>query len=153
VFWLEEPLPGGDLNGMRAPARPGPGSRAGRWPGPPAELSRGGWTPTRLTYYSPTWVLSTGMLRARTIAELALLRHRWFTPHTWTNGLGLLANLHVVAGVGGGPYVEFPLRPARLDRGSAATFLPHRAGPHRLRRLPGCFPTLPASAHGSTPKP
>jgi L-alanine-DL-glutamate epimerase-like enolase superfamily enzyme len=59
----------------------------------------------------PDVVLSTGMLRARTIAELALLRHRWFTPHTWTNGLGLLANLHVVAGVGGGPYVEFPYDP------------------------------------------
>ena len=52
-----------------------------------------------------------GMLRTRTIAELALLRHRWFTPHTWTNGLGLLANLHVVAGLGGGPYVEFPYDP------------------------------------------
>src|SRR5947199_338496 len=36
---------------------------------------------------------------------------RWFTPHTWTNGLGLLANLHVVCGVGGGPWVEFPWDP------------------------------------------
>jgi L-alanine-DL-glutamate epimerase-like enolase superfamily enzyme len=52
-----------------------------------------------------------GMLRARTLGELALLRHCWFSPHTWTNGLGLLANLHVVAGVGGGPYVEFPYDP------------------------------------------
>ena len=59
----------------------------------------------------PDVVLAVGMLRTRTIAELALLRHRWFTPHTWTNGLGLLANLHVVAGVGGGPYVEFPYDP------------------------------------------
>jgi len=38
-------------------------------------------------------------------------RNRWFSPHTWTNGLGLLANLHVVAGVGGGPYLEFPYDP------------------------------------------
>jgi L-alanine-DL-glutamate epimerase-like enolase superfamily enzyme len=59
----------------------------------------------------PDVVLAVGLLRARTIAELALLRHRWFTPHTWTNGLGLLANLHVVAGVGGGPFVEFPYDP------------------------------------------
>ena len=51
------------------------------------------------------------MLRARMIAELAMLKNRWFTPHTWTNGLGLLANLHVVCGVGGGPYVEFPYDP------------------------------------------
>jgi L-alanine-DL-glutamate epimerase-like enolase superfamily enzyme len=51
------------------------------------------------------------MLRARTLAELAHLGNRWFTPHTWTNGLGLLANLHVAAGVGGGPYLEFPYDP------------------------------------------
>jgi L-alanine-DL-glutamate epimerase-like enolase superfamily enzyme len=59
----------------------------------------------------PDVVLAVGMARARTIGELALLRNRWFTPHTWTNGLGLLANLHVAAGVGGGPYVEFPYDP------------------------------------------
>jgi D-galactarolactone cycloisomerase len=59
----------------------------------------------------PDVVLAVGMLRARTVAELALLRGRWFTPHTWTNGLGLLANLHVAAGVGGGPYLEFPYDP------------------------------------------
>jgi L-alanine-DL-glutamate epimerase-like enolase superfamily enzyme len=32
----------------------------------------------------PDVVLAVGMLRARTAAELALLHHRWFTPHTWT---------------------------------------------------------------------
>ena len=59
----------------------------------------------------PDVVLAVGMLRARTVAELARAGHRWFTPHTWTNGLGLLANLHVAAGVGGGPYLEFPYDP------------------------------------------
>ncbi|MCY7344299.1 MAG: hypothetical protein LH603_21300 [Pseudonocardia sp.] len=38
-------------------------------------------------------------------------KHRAFTPHTWTNGVGLLANLHVVAGIGGGPFLEFPYDP------------------------------------------
>jgi L-alanine-DL-glutamate epimerase-like enolase superfamily enzyme len=64
-----------------------------------------------LDVVQPDVVLAVGLLRARTVAELALARNRWFTPHTWTNGLGLLANLHVVAGVGGGPYVEFPYDP------------------------------------------
>ena len=74
-------------------------------------------------------VVLTGMLRARTIAELALARNRWFTPHTWTNGIGLLANLHVAAGVGGGPFLEYPVRPARLDRRSDATSCsPSRSG-------------------------
>ena len=47
----------------------------------------------------------------RTLAELALRRNRWFTPHTWTNGIGVLANLHVCCGVGGGPFLEFPYDP------------------------------------------
>jgi L-alanine-DL-glutamate epimerase-like enolase superfamily enzyme len=51
------------------------------------------------------------MSRARLIGELALFKNRWFTPHTWTNGLGVLANLHVAAGVGGGPFIEFPFDP------------------------------------------
>ena len=56
-------------------------------------------------------IRSGGMLRTRTLAELALARGRWFTPHTWTNGIGLLANLHVAAGVGGGPFIEVPYDP------------------------------------------
>jgi len=109
VFWLEEPLPSGDLAGMRTLRR------QVRVAG--GEMAR---TPTELLaaleadavdVLQPDVVLAVGMLRARTVAELTLLRHRWFTPHTWTNGLGLLANLHVVAGVGGGPYVEFPYDP------------------------------------------
>jgi L-alanine-DL-glutamate epimerase-like enolase superfamily enzyme len=56
-----------------------------------------------LDVIQPDVVLSIGMLRTRTIAELAQLGNRWFTPHTWTNGLGLMANLYVAAGVGGGP--------------------------------------------------
>jgi L-alanine-DL-glutamate epimerase-like enolase superfamily enzyme len=34
-----------------------------------------------------------------------------FTPHTWTNGIGLLANLHIAAGVGAGPFLELPYDP------------------------------------------
>ncbi len=32
---------------------------------------------------------------------------------SWTNGIGLLAKLHVAAGVGGGPFLEVP---TRVDR-------------------------------------
>jgi L-alanine-DL-glutamate epimerase-like enolase superfamily enzyme len=109
VFWLEEPLPGGDLDGMRALRRQ-IRVAGGEMARTPAELLAA-LDAGALDVLQPDVVLSVGMLRARTIAELALLRNRWFTPHTWTNGLGLLANLHVVAGVGGGPYVEFPYDP------------------------------------------
>ena len=64
-----------------------------------------------LDVFQPDVVLALGVSGARTLAELALRRNRWFTPHTWTNGIGLLANLHVCAGVGGGPYLEFPYDP------------------------------------------
>jgi L-alanine-DL-glutamate epimerase-like enolase superfamily enzyme len=109
VFWLEEPLPGGDLAGMQS-LRQRVRVAGGEMARTPAELLAA-LEADALDVYQPDVVLATGMLRARTIAELALLKHRWFTPHTWTNGLGLLANLHVVAGVGGGPYVEFPYDP------------------------------------------
>lgn len=64
-----------------------------------------------LDVYQPDAVLAVGISGARTLAELALRRNRWFTPHTWTNGIGLLANLHVCAGVGGGPYLEYAYDP------------------------------------------
>jgi len=64
-----------------------------------------------LDVYQPDVVLALGVSGARTLAELAMRSNRWFTPHTWTNGIGLLANLHVCAGVGGGPYLEFPYDP------------------------------------------
>lgn len=109
VFWLEEPLPGADLVGMRS-LRQRVRVAGGEMARTPAELLAA-LDADALDVYQPDVVLAVGMLRARTLAELALLRGRWFTPHTWTNGLGLLANLHVVAGVGGGPYVEFPYDP------------------------------------------
>jgi len=109
VFWLEEPLPGEDLAEMRA-LRERVRVAGGEMARTPAELLAA-LDADALDVYQPDVVLAVGMLRARTIAELVLLKNRWFTPHTWTNGLGLLANLHVAAGVGGGPYLEFPYDP------------------------------------------
>ena len=34
-----------------------------------------------------------------------------YTPHTWGDGLLLLANLHVAAALSDGAYVEFPYDP------------------------------------------
>jgi D-galactarolactone cycloisomerase len=83
-------------------------------------------------------VLAAGMLRTRTIAEVALARNRWFTPHTWTNGIGLLANLHVAAGVGGGPFLEFPYDPPGWtpDRRDAFLAEPIRPGPDGILHVP-----------------
>ena len=126
MLWLEEPLPAGDLAGMRM-LREQTGIRVagGEMARTPAELldaiSAGA-----LDVVQPDAVLAVGHAPGRTIAEFALLRHRWFTPHTWTNGLGLLANLHVVAGVGGGPYVEYPYDPPGWTRAAATSSWPSR---------------------------
>jgi D-galactarolactone cycloisomerase len=64
-----------------------------------------------LDVYQPDAVLAVGLLRAALVALRAFAHGHSFTPHTWTNGIGLLANLHLCAGVGGGPYVEFPYDP------------------------------------------
>jgi L-alanine-DL-glutamate epimerase-like enolase superfamily enzyme len=111
VLWLEEPLPQGQLEDMRV-LREQTGIRVagGEMARTPGELLDA-LEADALDVVQPDVVLAVGMLRARTVGEYALLRHRWFTPHTWTNGLGLLANLHVAAGVGGGPFIEFPYDP------------------------------------------
>lgn len=112
VFWVEEPLPYHDLDGFRQLRADNPGLRIAA-----GEMQHS--VPELLTYlerdvldvYQMDVVLSVGMHRARTLAELAHLKHRAFTPHSWTNGIGVLANLHVAAGVGGGPYFEVPFDP------------------------------------------
>lgn len=111
VLWVEEPLAGGDLDGMRM-LREQTGVRIAG-----GEMSRGfdhlhrALEHDALDVLQPDVVLALGMRAARTLGELTLRRNRWFTPHTWTNGIGLLANLHLCCGVGGGPYLEFPYDP------------------------------------------
>jgi D-galactarolactone cycloisomerase len=112
VLWVEEPLAGTDLRGLA-------GLRASR---PGTRIAGGEMTRTfaeqlaaldadAFDVHQSDVVLAAGMSRSRTLAELAIARNRWFTPHTWTNGIGLLANLAVSAGVGGGPFLEFPYDP------------------------------------------
>jgi L-alanine-DL-glutamate epimerase-like enolase superfamily enzyme len=111
VLWVEEPLAGGDLDGMRmlretTGVRIAGGEMARTFDELALALER-----DALDVYQPDVVLALGIRGARTLAELALRRNRWFTPHTWTNGIGLLANLHVCCGVGGGPFLEYPYDP------------------------------------------
>jgi L-alanine-DL-glutamate epimerase-like enolase superfamily enzyme len=111
VLWIEEPLPAEDRRGMRM-LREQTGARvAGGEMARTFEELRLALEHDALDVFQPDVVLALGVSGARTLAELALRRNRWFTPHTWTNGIGLLANLHVCAGVGGGPYIEFPYDP------------------------------------------
>lgn len=111
VYWVEEPLPYTDVEGLKE-LRKSSGLR----------IAGGEMLPSFndvLTYldndvldiYQMDCVLAIGMHRSRIAAELAQHRNRQFTPHSWTNGIGVLANLHVAAGVGAAPYFEFPYDP------------------------------------------
>jgi L-alanine-DL-glutamate epimerase-like enolase superfamily enzyme len=50
----------------------------------------------------------TGLARVATIAREGSVA---FTPHTWGNGIGVVANAHLAAGAGDGTYLEFPFDP------------------------------------------
>jgi L-alanine-DL-glutamate epimerase-like enolase superfamily enzyme len=138
VTWIEEPLLGSDLRGL-ADLRRATGVRiaGGEMTRTLAELLAA-LDADAFDVYQPDVVLAVGLLRGRTIAELALARGRWFTPHTWTNGIGLLANLHVVLGVGGGPYLEYPYDPPGWtpERRDFMLAEPVRPGPDGVLRVP-----------------
>jgi D-galactarolactone cycloisomerase len=140
VLWVEEPLPAVDVPGF-ASLRAATGVRiaAGEMMRTLPELLAH-LDADSLDVYQPDAVLAVGMSRARLVAELALHRNRWFTPHTWTNGLGVLANLHVAAGVGGGPFLEFPFDPPAWTVERRDFFLaePLRAGHDGCVAVPAC---------------
>jgi L-alanine-DL-glutamate epimerase-like enolase superfamily enzyme len=112
VLWLEEPLDGSDLAGLAALRKAVPGIKIAG-----GEMTRtfrdivAAIDADSFDVHQPDVVLAAGMANGRRVAELALAKGRWYSPHTWTNGIGLLANLHVAAGVGGGPFIEFPYDP------------------------------------------
>jgi L-alanine-DL-glutamate epimerase-like enolase superfamily enzyme len=138
VFWVEEPLPYSDVEGL-AELRRAPGPRvAGGEMLPDLDTTLRLVERDALDVYQMDCVLSLGIHRLRSVADLLLHRNRRFTPHTWTNGIGLLANLHLAAGVGAGPFLEFPYdpdgwTPARRDFMLAE---PVRVDPDGCLRVP-----------------
>lgn len=63
-----------------------------------------------LDIFQPDATLATGILNAKKIASMARVNGIEFAPHTWTNGIGLAANLHVMAATHAS-WCEFPLEP------------------------------------------
>ncbi len=111
VYWLEEPLPTDDLDGYallrrRTSLRIAAGEMVRTGAEARDLVLRGG-----VDVIQPDAVLAGGIGGCRRIAALADLHGRMFTPHTWTNGLGLAANLHVACALSTCPYVEVPFDP------------------------------------------
>jgi D-galactarolactone cycloisomerase len=111
VFWLEEPLPTEDVEGYAA-LHDATSLRiaAGEMVRSSAEardlLLRGG-----VDVVQPDVVLAGGIGGTSPIARLAADEGRWWSPHTWSNGYGLLANLHAALAFSTCPYLEVPFDP------------------------------------------
>ena len=56
-----------------------------------------------------------GITGLRRVATMAQEHGVGFTPHTWGNGLGLVANAHLTAGLVDAPFLEFPYDPPEWD--------------------------------------
>jgi L-alanine-DL-glutamate epimerase-like enolase superfamily enzyme len=59
----------------------------------------------------PDAALVGGITGLRRIVILAQEQHVVFTPHTWTNGIGVTANAHLAAGLADSPFLEYPFDP------------------------------------------
>ena len=118
VYWMEEPLHRGDYEGMAQLRRQ-------------TRLRIAGGEMTRelheirtlidrqcLDVLQPDIVLTGGITGMRGIARQAIDHNIAFTPHTWSNGMGVLANTHFAAGCCQAAYVEYPYDPPEwgLDR-------------------------------------
>jgi L-alanine-DL-glutamate epimerase-like enolase superfamily enzyme len=111
VFWIEEPLHRGDYDGLaelrRQVAVRVAGGELTREPYEFAELLRRGC----LDVFQPDCCCTLGITGLRGLATEVVAAGRIFTPHTWGNGIGLVANAHLTAGTVGAPFLEFPFDP------------------------------------------
>lgn len=111
VYWLEEPLHRGDIEGMAA-LRQMTSLRIAGGEGNLEVYEFANLVERRcLDVLQPDVTWCGGISGLRRVAVMAQEHHLMFTPHAWTNGIGMLANLHLAAGLAGSPYVEFPFDP------------------------------------------
>jgi L-alanine-DL-glutamate epimerase-like enolase superfamily enzyme len=111
VYWMEEPLHRADFIGMRllreaTDVRIAAGEMT-RQLHELRDLLGGGC----VDVLQPDAALVGGLTGLRRIVIMAQEQHVVFTPHTWTNGMGLTANAHLAAGLADSPFLEYPFDP------------------------------------------
>jgi L-alanine-DL-glutamate epimerase-like enolase superfamily enzyme len=118
VYWMEEPLHRSDREGMRRLREMTDiriaGGEMTRELYEFRDLIRDGC----LDVFQPDAALVGGITGLRRVAAMAQEANLVFTPHTWTNGMGVVANAHLTAGLADAPFLEFPYDPPEwsLDR-------------------------------------
>jgi L-alanine-DL-glutamate epimerase-like enolase superfamily enzyme len=142
VYWMEEPLHRGDYAGMRKLRESVDVRIAG------GEMTRQLHELRELIVQGcvdvlqPDAALVGGITGLRRMALMAQEHNIVFTPHTWTNGMGVVANTHLVAGLSQVPFVEFPYDPPewsleRRDYIMTQPFAADRYGWLNLTNTPG----------------
>jgi D-galactarolactone cycloisomerase len=111
VYWLEEPLYQHDYDGYArlreaTAVRIAGGEMLAELHPFRELLGRGG-----LDVAQPDVALSGGILMSRKIAALAEAFGATYAPHTWTNGLGLAANLQCMGAAANTTWCEYPFEP------------------------------------------
>jgi D-galactarolactone cycloisomerase len=117
VYWLEEPLRTDDFAGYRALRRSTSLRIAAGEMVREAHEARDLILRGEVDVIQTDVVLAGGFVGCRRVAALAELHGRAWSPHTWSNGLGLVANLHLALALSTCPFVEVPFDPPALDAG------------------------------------
>ena len=138
VYWMEEPLHRSDREGMRRLRDA-------------VDLRIAGGEMTRELYefrdlirdgaidvLQPDAALVGGITGLRRVAFMAQEHQLIFTPHTWTNGMGVMANAQLTAALADAPFLEYPYDPPEwgLDRRDYMLAEPLRADAEGWIRLP-----------------
>jgi D-galactarolactone cycloisomerase len=111
VYWLEEPLHRHDYEGLARLRRRSRVRIAGGEGNREFNELRQYLHHGSLDVYQADVAWSTGIWRGRQLAAEVQAAGALYSPHTWGDGLVLLANLHVAAAVSTAPFVEFPYDP------------------------------------------
>lgn len=111
VYWLEEPLYQHDYDGYgrlrsQTTVRIAGGEMLAELHPFRELLVRGG-----LDVVQPDATLSGGILMSRKVAALAEAFGAEYAPHTWTNGIGLAANLQCMGAAPNATWCEYPYEP------------------------------------------
>ncbi|WP_136717587.1 mandelate racemase/muconate lactonizing enzyme family protein [Halorientalis salina] len=110
VEWLEEPLPRHDYEGYARLRDAVDVPIAGGEFNNGIHHFREFVTHGSLDVLQPDAALATGIKRANEVAAMARQHGLRYIPHTWTNGIGFVANLHVMV-ANDSPWCEFPMEP------------------------------------------
>jgi D-galactarolactone cycloisomerase len=110
IAWLEEPLPRHDYRGYaRLRERTDVPIAGGEFNDGPHEV-RELLHHDAVDVLQPDAMLATGIQEGAAIAASAREQGVRFVPHTWTNGVGFAANLHLMTAARSG-WCEFPMEP------------------------------------------